>query len=110
MVKRLWQIGSTPFPQLFPHLNKSLYLARAWKTVVDEAAIAVGRLIELPHGRQAEMREVVSKFLEILLAQHLLVPPIWTPSHAGEFYSVRVLFATKPTARLMNALDVFPGC
>jgi hypothetical protein len=41
------------------------------------------------------MREVVAKFLEVLLAQHLLFSFIWTPSHAREFYNFRLLFATE---------------
>jgi hypothetical protein len=53
--------------------------------IVDEAAIAVRNLVELPNGWRAQMREVVAKFLEVLLAQHLLVLLIWAPSHAGEF-------------------------
>jgi hypothetical protein len=60
--------------------------------IVDEAAIAVRNLVELPDGWQAQMCKVVAKFLEILLAQHLLVPLIWAPRHAGEFYNVRRLF------------------
>jgi hypothetical protein len=49
--------------------------------IVDEAAIAVRNLVELPDGWQAQMCKVVAKFLEVLLAQHLLVPPIWAPRH-----------------------------
>jgi hypothetical protein len=62
-----------------------LDLAWAGKVIVDKAAIAVRNLVELPEGRQAEMREVVTEVLEVFLAQHLLVPPIWAPRHAGEF-------------------------
>jgi hypothetical protein len=39
------------------------------------------------------VREVVTEFIEVFLAQHLLVPPIWAPRHAGEFYSLLLLFA-----------------
>lgn len=50
--------------------------------IVDKAAFAVRNSVELPDGRQAEMREVVTEFLEVFLAQHLLIPPIWAPRHA----------------------------
>jgi hypothetical protein len=61
--------------------------------IVDEAAIAVRNLVELPNGWQAQMCKVVAKFLEVLLAQHLLVPPIWAPRHRGKAYNIRLLFA-----------------
>jgi hypothetical protein len=61
--------------------------------IVEKAAIAVRNLVELPNGRQAQMCKVVAKFLEVLLAQHLLLSFIWTPCHAGEFYNLLLLFA-----------------
>jgi hypothetical protein len=70
--------------------------------IVDEAAIAVRNLVELPDGRQAEMREVVTEFLEVFLAQHLLVPPIWAPRHAGQFYNLLLLFAIKSMIRRLQ--------
>jgi hypothetical protein len=50
------------------------------------------------------MREVVAKFLEVVLAQHFLVPPFGMPRHAREFYKIRLLFATLRTARLNRIL------
>jgi hypothetical protein len=41
------------------------------------------------------MCEIVTQFPEVFLAQHLRLALIGTPSHAGEFYKVRVLFALK---------------
>src|SRR5580704_17421152 len=61
--------------------------------IVDKAAIAVRLFVEFPDGRQAKMREVVTEFLEVFLAQQLLVPTIWAPRHTGEFYSLLLLFA-----------------
>src|ERR1700686_3233948 len=80
---RLSQISSTPLPQLLPHLHQRLDLARARKMVVEKAAIAVCLLVEFPDGWQAEMREVVTKLLEVLLAQHLCLTLVETPGHAG---------------------------
>ena len=91
------RIRSSPLPQLLPHLDKSLYLARAGKMIVDEAAIALRNLVEPPDGRQAKMRDAVAKFLEIFLAQHILVPLIWAPRHRGEFYNPLLLFAIQST-------------
>ena len=85
--------GSTPIPQLFPNLNKSLYLARSRKAVIDETAILISLFVEISHGWQAEVGEIVTQFLKVLLAQHLRFSLIGTPSHAGRFYYVRLLFA-----------------
>ena len=68
-------------------------MARAGKMVVDQTAVAVGRLVEIADGWQAEMGEAVTKFFQVLLAQHLSFSLVRTPSHAGEFYTFRVLFA-----------------
>jgi hypothetical protein len=92
---RLLQISSTPLPQLLPHLHERLDLARAGKMVVEKAAIAVCLLVEFPDGWQAEMREVVTEFLEVLLAQHLRLTLVGTPGHAGQFYNVRFYFAMR---------------
>ena len=61
--------------------------------VVDEAAITIRLLVEVPDRWQAKMREVMTEFLEVLLAQHLTLSLLGTPGHGGEFYSVRRLFA-----------------
>jgi hypothetical protein len=39
------------------------------------------------------MCEVVAKFLEIFLAQYLVLSLIWTPSHAGGFCKFLLVFA-----------------
>ena len=68
-------------------------MARSWETIVDQATILVCPFVELANGRQAEMREVVAEFFQVLFAQHFPVPLIRAPSHAGEFHMFRVLFA-----------------
>jgi hypothetical protein len=70
-----------------------LHLARAWKIAVDEAAILIRLLVEISHGWQAKVSEIVTKFRKVLLAQHLRFSLIGTPRHAGGFYYVRCLFA-----------------
>ena len=37
---------------------------------VDEAAVAVGRLVEIPNGWQAEVGEAVAEFFQVCLSQH----------------------------------------
>jgi len=83
-----------PLPQLFPHLNKRLHLARSWKTVVNEAAILICLLVEVPHGWQAEVSQIVAEFLKVFLAQHLCLSFVRASSHAGGFYTFRFAFAT----------------
>jgi hypothetical protein len=63
--------------------------------VVDKAAIAVRLFVEIPNGWQAKVREVASEFAEVFLVQHLRFSLIGTPSHAGGFYNVRLIFATR---------------
>jgi hypothetical protein len=77
------QISSPPLPQLLPHLHEGLDLARAGKMVVEKAAVAIRLLVKIMNRRQAQMREVVTEFLEALLAQHLSLSLVGTPSHAG---------------------------
>jgi hypothetical protein len=56
------------------------------------------------------MCKVVAKLLEVLLAQHLLVPPIWAPRHAGEFYNVLLLFAVKSIIIRRLLCPALKGC
>jgi hypothetical protein len=85
---------STPLPQLFPHLNKGLHLAWAWKIAIDEAAILICLLVEVPHGWQTEVREIVPKFRKVFLAQHLSFSLIRTPRHRGRNFTLfRLVFA-----------------
>jgi hypothetical protein len=51
--------------------------------VVEKAAVAIRLLVKIMSRRQAQMREVVTEFLEVLLAQHLSLSLVGTPSHAG---------------------------
>ena len=53
----------------------------------------VSLFVEISHGWQAEVGEIVTKFLKVLLAQHLRFSLIGTPSHAGGFYYFRLVFA-----------------
>lgn len=84
---------SPPFPQLLPDLNQSLHLPRTRKAVVNETAILIGPLIEVPNRSHAEVREAVTEFLRLLLAQYLPFLAIRTPGHGQSSYHFRVLFA-----------------
>jgi hypothetical protein len=74
---------STPFPQLFPNLNKRLHLAGAGNPAVNESAVPVALLVIVPHGGQAKMSQIMPEFREVLLAQHLRFSLVGTPSHTG---------------------------
>ena len=50
-------------------------------------------LVEVADGRQAKVRETVTDFCEVLLAQHLCFSVVGPPSHAGGFYYFRLIFA-----------------
>jgi hypothetical protein len=62
-----------------------LHLAWSRKTVINEAAIFVRLLVEISHGWQAKVSEIVPKFCKVFLTQHLRFSLIGTPSHAGDF-------------------------
>src|ERR1017187_271962 len=47
--------GSPPLPQLFPNLNQRLHLLRRGGLVVNQAAIAVRLIVEIPDGWEAQM-------------------------------------------------------
>jgi len=49
--------------------------------VIDEAAILIRLLVEVSHGWQAKVSEIVPKFCKVFLAQHLRFALIGTPSH-----------------------------
>ena len=90
----LFASRSPPFPQLLPHLDERLHLLRAGKSVVDHAAVLVRLLVEVPDSWQAEVREVVSKLLQVLFAQNLHLTWVWTPSHCGANSTLfRLVFA-----------------
>ena len=70
-----------PLPQLLPNLDQSLHLPRAWKPAVDQPAIPVGLIIEVPNRAQAEVCKVVPEFLQVLFAQDVHLLAIGTPGH-----------------------------
>jgi hypothetical protein len=47
---------------------------------INEATIFVRLLVEISHGWQAEMSEIMPEFREVFLAQHLRISLIRTPS------------------------------
>ena len=51
---------------------------------INEAAVLMCLLVEVPHGWQAKVSETMTKFRKVFLAQHLRFSPIRTPSHAGD--------------------------
>jgi hypothetical protein len=62
--------------------------------VIDEAAILICAVVKLPYGWQTQMRETVTEFLEVLLAQHLRFALVRASGHAEGFYIFRLVFAT----------------
>jgi hypothetical protein len=71
----------SPFPQLLPHLNECLNLAGAGKSVVNESAILEGAFVEFPNAARAQMREVVTKLLELFYVQNIRFFGIESPGH-----------------------------
>jgi hypothetical protein len=60
---------SSPLPQLLPDLHERLHLFRTRKPGVDQPAISVRLIVKVPHGLDTEeVREVVTEFVEVLLA------------------------------------------
>jgi hypothetical protein len=49
--------------------------------VIDEAAILIRPVVKLPHGGQTQMRETVTQFREVFLAQHLSFPFVRASGH-----------------------------
>src|SRR5579864_2076898 len=76
---------SAPLPQLLPHLDQRLYLPRAGKPAVNQAAIAVGLVVEVPNRAQAKMCQVVSQVPQILFAQDVYLLAIGTPRHGKRY-------------------------
>jgi predicted Zn finger-like uncharacterized protein len=70
-----------------------LHLPWTGNATVDQSAIAVRLLVEIPNGGQAQMREVATEVGQVFLVQHLCLSLIGTPGHAGEFYLFRLVFA-----------------
>jgi hypothetical protein len=96
------EVKSPPFPQLFPNLNKRLHLARARNATVNESAVPVALLVEVSHGGQAKMRESLSEFPEVLLAQHLRFSAVGASGHTGRILqcSSFIRQCSIPAARL----------
>jgi hypothetical protein len=49
--------------------------------MVDQPAISVRLIVKVPHGLDTEVCEVVTEFLEVLLAQNFTFVSIGTPGH-----------------------------
>jgi hypothetical protein len=49
--------------------------------VVDQPAISVRLIVKVPHGLDTEVREVVTEFMDVLLAQNFSFVAIRTPGH-----------------------------
>ncbi len=78
--------GSTPFPQLLPGLDECLHLSGTRKTVVNQPAILIRLLVQITNRRHAEVREAVTEFFEVLLAQNLRLLAIRRARHGeGDF-------------------------
>jgi len=80
--------GSTPFPQLLPGLDECLHLSGTRKTVVDQPAVLIRLLVKITNRRHAEVREVVTEFFEVLLAQNLRLLAIRTARHLESDFSI----------------------
>jgi hypothetical protein len=65
--------------------------------IVDQAAIAVRLLVEVPDGWEAEMRQALAQFGEVFFAEDFRFSLVGTPSHGAQFYNFRYLFATART-------------
>ena len=74
--------------------------------MIDQATIPIGPLVEITDSFDAEVREVVTEFFQVLLAQDFAFATIRTPSHkeaslaSSSFVRLRIL----PTIRLRLAL------
>src|ERR1700680_1304424 len=91
--------GSTPFPQLLPGLDECLHLSGTGKTVVDQPAILIRLLVKITNRRHAEVREVVTEFVEVLLAQNLRLLAIRTARHWKSDSSIFALCSPMPVRR-----------
>ena len=91
-----------PFPKLLPRLHELLDGTRWWERLrVDDGALPVGTLIDLPHTVLAQNGHLAHDLLEILSAPDLfLLAEIRTPGHTERFYKVRHLFATPVSLNL----------
>jgi hypothetical protein len=85
--------GSTPFPQLLPGLDECLHLSGTRKTVVGQPAILIRLLVKITNRRHAEVREVVSEFVEVLLAQNLRLLAIRTARHGESDFSIFAFYS-----------------
>ena len=60
--------------------------------MIDEAAIAVGLIVEIAHSADAEVGKVVAKFFQIFSAQHFVILAIRAASH-GKDRSIFALYS-----------------
>src|ERR1700730_18474382 len=88
--------GSTPFPQLLPGLDECLHLSGTGKTVVDQPAILIRLLVKITNRRHAEVREVVTEFFEVLLAQNLRLLAIRRARHWESDFSTFAFYSPTP--------------
>lgn len=51
--------------------------------IVDHPAVFMGSLVVAPHCIKAEMRQVMSQLIQVLLAEGLRLLGAWSASHAG---------------------------
>jgi hypothetical protein len=87
---------SAPLPQLFPRLNKRLYLSWSREAAINEAAILVRLLVEIADCWQAEMRETVTEFCKFFLAQHLRFAAVGSSGHQERNSTSFVLYSPQP--------------
>jgi hypothetical protein len=52
--------------------------------MVDQPAISVRLIVRISHGLDTEVREAVTKFLEVLFAENFTFVAIWPPSHCKQ--------------------------
>ena len=74
-------LGLAPLPELFPYLDEGLHLFRAREPVVNQAALLVAACVKIPQRLGAQVRDVVAKVFEVLLAQDVRFFAIGTPGH-----------------------------
>src|SRR5256885_6561284 len=77
----------SPLPQLFPRLYQLLHGAgRRKRTAIDDAAVAIGLLVEVLNRGHAQAREGFSEGLQVGLAHHVIpLAEVATPGHEADF-------------------------
>jgi hypothetical protein len=70
-----------PFPQLLPNLDEGLHLPRAGHPAVDQATTPIGLFVRIANPSHAEVCEVASQVLQVLLGQDVRFLAIRTARH-----------------------------